>query len=745
MIGNQWLNKCVLAGLLFMALWGATVFAAPVPTFSATASGTTSNLTLTASLSIGDADVGQYGNIYLAAMVGSAWFAHNGADWVSWSGGSLPVYAVGSLTNRSIEVVRNANLSALVGTQIYVGYGLNESDMLANGKFGLVYTVGSAAFSGTAAVGAPIANGDVTVIDATGATVGTTTTGSDGSYTLSFDHTRVTAPFVTTVTGNIGDASITLVSVQASQPTSGSSDTVNITPITNAIAARLSSTGNPADLATDIATEKANITSTTVATIEQAFRDILTPNMSAVGLAPTVNLISGTFSTQLDKLLDNIQIQVTTTGDIQMTSSSGAAVNDLAPTTTPPAAVQVATLPKSTALSTGTVSSLRTNLPAPSGTPVGADVLTAALTKLNACFAVVPASARADASACANIVSSSYLHDGLSGTAQLSGLHGDSGNDNMQFKTSEILRQLDTTANAEKLIVRLSAVRTDGQFRDIVTVAQNKGGWELIGNQRVFATFVNGVAIKRVNPNTPTRNRYETGMSLNVSANANIASAVVTGPGLPAGGIILKSKAGCDFLAIVPALGTLTNNVPCAALYRVRSLLTNGVTAYTPTSNTHLFASPQLSDADIQTIQPLDLYKFVITKTDATTLTYWNRLRSRPLTVAEMAKVQFVNFTPTTMALMTTATLYTGGAAPTVSWTVPANGPRPFRVMFFHAGGSDFKNVPFGTSSATIPCTGNTDCSGSNYNTHLTTTEQYLFQIIARDRFDNQIFTQLAP
>ncbi len=133
-----WFMALVLAAVVS----GTTAFAAPAPTFSATASGTTSNLTLTASLSIGDADAGGLnGNVYLAANTGSAWFVHNGSSWVSWSGGLLPVYAVGLLANRSIEVVRNANLSAYGGTQIYVGYGLSESDMLANRKYGLVYTV----------------------------------------------------------------------------------------------------------------------------------------------------------------------------------------------------------------------------------------------------------------------------------------------------------------------------------------------------------------------------------------------------------------------------------------------------------------------------------------------------------------------------------------------------------------------------------------------------------------------------
>jgi len=146
-----------MALLLFTALWGTQALAAPMPTFSSTASGTTSNLTLIANLSIGDADVGRNGNVYLAAYTGSAWYVHNGTDWVSWSGGSMPVYSVERQSNRNIDVVRNIDASALIGTEIYIGYGLSESDMLTNGKYDLVYTV-------TAEIDnvAPVANPSVT-------------------------------------------------------------------------------------------------------------------------------------------------------------------------------------------------------------------------------------------------------------------------------------------------------------------------------------------------------------------------------------------------------------------------------------------------------------------------------------------------------------------------------------------------------------------------------------------------------
>ena len=127
--------------LLLMTAYGTTALAAQAPSFSATASGTTNNLTLSANLTIGDADVGRNGNIYLGFKFNQTWYLNNGTGWVRFDGGALPIYAAAALANRSIEVVRNQNLSSLVGGQLYVGYGLTESDMLANAKYGMVYTV----------------------------------------------------------------------------------------------------------------------------------------------------------------------------------------------------------------------------------------------------------------------------------------------------------------------------------------------------------------------------------------------------------------------------------------------------------------------------------------------------------------------------------------------------------------------------------------------------------------------------
>ncbi|MBU0592294.1 MAG: hypothetical protein KKH74_01005 [Gammaproteobacteria bacterium] len=45
------------------------------------------------------------------------------------------------LSSRQMQVFNNENVQSQVGAQIYVGYGLNEADMLFNNKYKLVHTI----------------------------------------------------------------------------------------------------------------------------------------------------------------------------------------------------------------------------------------------------------------------------------------------------------------------------------------------------------------------------------------------------------------------------------------------------------------------------------------------------------------------------------------------------------------------------------------------------------------------------
>ena len=122
------------------------VYTVPCPySFSASASGTSSNLTLTAHIKISAADTGSSGSIFLAKSVPGAngalsWYFNNGSGWMIYSG-SVVAYSTGALANTDIAVLVGANVSGQVGSTYYVGYGLDATDMLNNQKFGAIYSV----------------------------------------------------------------------------------------------------------------------------------------------------------------------------------------------------------------------------------------------------------------------------------------------------------------------------------------------------------------------------------------------------------------------------------------------------------------------------------------------------------------------------------------------------------------------------------------------------------------------------
>lgn len=130
-----------IGGLAVGMGWIVLAQAASTPGFSASVSGTESQPTLTATVRVADADLEQSGSIYLVACLSNACFAHDGTAWQAWLGGGIPAQASGPLVDRTIEVAREFDAVALAGARVYLGYGRDMDDMLANGKYGMVYTV----------------------------------------------------------------------------------------------------------------------------------------------------------------------------------------------------------------------------------------------------------------------------------------------------------------------------------------------------------------------------------------------------------------------------------------------------------------------------------------------------------------------------------------------------------------------------------------------------------------------------
>jgi hypothetical protein len=201
--------------LLVATTYGNTAFAAPTPTFSMTASGTTTSQTLVTNvIGIADADIGKNINVYLGFLFNQQAYFKDTRGWVPYNGGVVPIYSAGPFANQAIEVVRNADMTPLIGGQVFLGYGLSESDMVTNHKYAMLYAVAADTIAPTVS-GTINANGDTGVainskIGATfskemkAATVNNTSFSvKEGTTTIpgSVAYTGVTAVF--TPTGNL--------------------------------------------------------------------------------------------------------------------------------------------------------------------------------------------------------------------------------------------------------------------------------------------------------------------------------------------------------------------------------------------------------------------------------------------------------------------------------------------------------------------------------------------------------------
>lgn len=167
----------------------------------------------------------------------------------------------------------------------------------------------SITLSGVAATGAAFVDAVITVIDSTGAVVGTSEpVGTDGVYAVTLS-ANAKAPFVLVAsrTDANGDTQ-TLVSVVES----ATQTTANVTPITTLIASRLSSSGDPTKLDEELAAGTVEITPQAVADTVAEVKAILAPLLAATGTADA-NPLTDSFTTDgtgYDRLLDSISITI---------------------------------------------------------------------------------------------------------------------------------------------------------------------------------------------------------------------------------------------------------------------------------------------------------------------------------------------------------------------------------------------------------------------------------------------------
>ncbi len=90
-------------------------------------------------------DTGATGEIYVAAEIGNTVYFNNGSDWVAVANPAVtgfPAFYRGTLgATHRLTLLSGVNTSAVGRARLYVGYGRDNQDMIANQRFDHIYTL----------------------------------------------------------------------------------------------------------------------------------------------------------------------------------------------------------------------------------------------------------------------------------------------------------------------------------------------------------------------------------------------------------------------------------------------------------------------------------------------------------------------------------------------------------------------------------------------------------------------------
>ncbi len=421
---------------------------------------------------------------------------------------------------------------------------------------------GPPTLTGTAAVGAALANANVRITDSTGANAcsqATIVTNGVGQYTCSALAGR-TAPFLIVVRDPF-DAYPPLVSIATTTPAPGTSLVANVTPLTTAIVGQLAPDGN----ALSVVANPALINLTTLAAITGNVLAQIQPVLTAIG-APagydpfTTQIVAAT-PTQggntADQLLETLRI-TTVAGETRIATvdNPAASVPLAGATTTPP------------------------QLPAPSPTLLSLnDSMRLVVNNLSECFAL-PVGTRvlsvdngisandggrsvtAMAPACQKVAHPDYLTSGLRFGQRYYSLLNEPAMVGAQFMPAEIMLFIEdaTTADNDVAVLNIRYVDANGVIGNLIEVARklpgsataaNPSDWWLHGNRRPVDASIRAFTRRQEqlapNPGTaPFANagasRYEAGLEIFINkdgpGSSGMRAARVFGPGLPPAGLV---------------------------------------------------------------------------------------------------------------------------------------------------------------------------------------------------------------
>jgi hypothetical protein len=573
-----------------------------------------------------------------------------------------------------------------------------------------------ATLTGTVAGGAAYPTGTViTFTDKTGTQVATYTLkdGDNGAYSVTIPVTAQ-APLIIKASGTDVETLYSFCPVLVT-------GNVNVTPITNLITARMSSTGDPADI------KPADITAGTTGTAETKTNEVMTllaPVTTALSFSG--NPLTAAFTangTGQDQLLDTVKIKVTptsTTSGTTTTKSSNidvtvvtAQANGSAPIIIPTFTGNASTIPPLSSGGTAVTTIPKTSV-VTSGT---AAKVTDLVARLQACFAVPFAdrivangSAPGDitAAACKTLFAgdnpASYKNNGfnISKTGNFSSIFS-SGSTGAKFDLGkfEFLR-----ANGD-VVFSWRSVSPDGvnvNYNRAVATLEGSA-LKIIGNQYNYDADVGPLLHSRTFINDVTYNYKSTGYRVyvenkQVNGNAAFNRVEVTAPN--ATKYTLRPNSGYNFLVFDNPNGTLNNS----GAVMLNLISTGGVDKSTIVAkeiNAYYWAPlATWTDAAISAIPQISQWKFdyfLAGNTGSTPdTTEYRTTTARAPTLAELAPQLFATYTSEMITQAQAGTASTGG----FTFKTPTSTDEARMIIDFSAdGGKDAWTVPAGVQAPT--------------------------------------------
>lgn len=563
-------------------------------------------------------------------------------------------------------------------------------------------TASSVTFSGVAATGAALSGARIQVKDRTGAVICDTVADSDGAYTCDLG-VAPKAPFV--ITATLDETSLTSMFAEAS------SSTVNITPLTHLIAARLSSNGDPAQLAADIQVSASAIDKAKIDAAVAQMLAVLQPVRDALG--EQTNPLTGNFSangTGHDKLLDALQISVRPAGtasNIEITVRTRPTGEDAAPVKVTFSSADTA--PTAVASSVSAVDLGADNIPV---------LLFDMMRRLTACYALPQtdrvtngeqAGSTIKADACKQLFvnndPATYLSNGMrvSPSGHFGGIFR-AGSTGVTFDRPnfEFYR-----ANGDLVMSYRWTSASGATDNDQIVARKVNGSLQIIGNQYAYDARVRAWAQNRELLNSPTFNHIDTGYSLWVanrvdgSGNPIFSRVEVT---TPRGNILtLRPSSGLSFLVLMNA----SNQPTATSVLRLNGrYIDPTVSGHPKDKETSLFYadSTVYTDDVIRAIPDQGVWKMEFFHADGVTpnVVQHYRTTSRAPTLGEVAMMSFAEVTAAAKADLVSRTAASGllvldktpsadapSYAPLVApnggdfWTVPSGALAPVSVSVY--------------------------------------------------------------